>query len=253
MANPAVGRWRWASIPATMALAIIFVLAVQAVVGRPGSEGLAPRDPQSVAMDASAHADAGQVSEVGCGVVPQLEDRAEPDPVELRRGPGGPIPPAIGPLDRVVPIDQLRSQLPLVAPVNMGGHPAQAAVRKDLNIGGDERIEWVVEVFYGSRPPLADETLHQYIDSGGVYFLQHQSVGRDAEEALRQLADQGRDPLPPTVDIGPYTAVAVHADPIIRNDLRPWHLYWSDGESDFSLQGNVPIDQLVAMARALYC
>lgn len=191
----------------------------------------------------------------GCGVAPPLIDLAEADLVESQRGPGpGSVPAILDLGGRLVDVAALPTDLPIqLPPIAPGGRVAQVALVMDHDLDGDGSSEWVVEVFYGSRPPAAGEIHEAYLDAGGIYFRQQRSIGLDADELLAQLKDQGRDPLPPVVALGPYQAVAIHADPFLRNDLRPWHLYWSDGVSDFTIQGDVDGAELVGMARSLYC
>lgn len=189
----------------------------------------------------------------GCGDVPALIDLAEPDRVELQRGPAF-IPPVLEEFDVPLRIEEVQATLPVVVPSDIPGDaPLQLAARRDVDLNGDGKTEWVIRMFFGSRPPRAGETLAQFLDDGGIMFRQQSTVGVDAGEALRRLHDQGRDPLPPVVSLGPYEAVAIHADPTLRNDLRPWHLYWSDGTSDFNVQGDVDVGELVEMARSPYC
>jgi len=196
----------------------------------------------------------GRVSEMpGCGAIPELVDSAIPDPVELQRGPAY-IPPIIEDVDTAVELNDLRASLPVEEPSSIpGDFSLQLVLLRQEDLDGDGSDEWIVRMFFGSRPPTAGETLAQYLDAGGILFRQQRTVGVDAKEALKRLADQGRSPLPPTAAIGPYEAVAIHADPTLRNDLRPWHLYWSDGVSDFNIQGDVKVESLVEMARSLYC
>lgn len=53
--------------------------------------------------------------------------------------------------------------------------------------------------------------------------------------------------------VGPYQAVAVHADPMVSNDIRPWAINWSDGMHDFELIGLATPEELIGFARSLYC
>ncbi|MGI8658165.1 MAG: hypothetical protein ACR2K4_05255 [Candidatus Limnocylindria bacterium] len=197
----------------------------------------------------------GPGTATGCGDVPELVDLAEPDLVQAQRGPGLDGIPAILDLGgRLVDVATIPADIPIQLPsMAPEGRAAQAALLMDHDLNGDGSPEWIVEVFYGSRPPAEGEIHEAYLDADGLYFRQQRSIGLDAEELLAQLKDQGRRPLPPVVAVGPYQAVAIHADPLLRNDLRPWHLYWSDGVSDFTIQGDVDVAELVRMARSLYC
>jgi hypothetical protein len=187
----------------------------------------------------------------GCGDVPELVDPAIPDPVEFQGGPSI-LPPLFDPSD-VVEFEELQDQLPIEVPTSVPSDlPMQLSLRIDEDLDGDRSEEWMVQLFYGERRPSPHEILDNFLDEGGTFFQQQRSIGLDADAALAQLKDQGRA-SPPVVAIGPYEAVAIHADPIIRNDLRPWHLYWSDGVSDFNIQGDTDVAELVRMGRSLYC
>jgi hypothetical protein len=173
------------------AAAAIGMLALASCIGSAGGSS----GPAATAGPAKADvlSDSNEASAMpGCGPIPELVDLAEPVPVELQRGPAGHHP-ILTEGFVVVDLDDLSETLPLQVPASApGGGTVQLALRSSDDMNMDGLREWIVDVYFGERPPLADESLPQYVDADGAYFQQRQTVGRDAGEILRQLAAQGR-------------------------------------------------------------
>jgi hypothetical protein len=103
---------------------------------------------------------------------------------------------------------------------------------------------------YLSPEPVGGNVL-EYMEAGGVILVQSPSNGVDASFVRREIADTGRQFS--LLEVGEHEAIVFLADPVIRDDLRPWHIYWSDGSRDWSLQGVADPAALIDLARSIYC
>lgn len=119
---------------------------------------------------------------------------------------------------------------------------------RDAGTEGDQAPERLI--LYLSPEPVGGDIL-DFTESGGVILVQARSSGIDAEFVAAQIADTGRKHS--FIELGPHRAIMYLADPVARDDLRPWHLYWSDGVRDWSLQGAVDPIALIELARSMYC
>ena len=54
------------------------------------------------------------------------------------------------------------------------------------------------------------------------------------------------------VEVGPYDAAVVH-DGALPNGARTYHLFWSDGATDFVIAASTQPAEAVDVARSLYC
>jgi len=43
------------------------------------------------------------------------------------------------------------------------------------------------------------------------------------------------------------------ADPVFRDELRAWHVYWHDGTMDWSIVGIADPIELIEIGQSLYC
>lgn len=229
---------------ALIAVALLIVLGPRSVSdsGRAGSSPTAASlsEPPDVA------------GSEGCGPASELVDLAEPTPIDQRRG--QPIAPPL--LETGELRDYAEASLPsaefLLPPDSADGKPVQALLVNgtpaDLAQG-----EPMVRVYYGERSVTLDDGFEGFVAAGGIVFEESLGEGRDVAWWHEMFADIGRSPLPPTVEIGPYSGVAVHGDPIVRNDIRPWHIHWSEGGRNFTVVGATSSAALVDFARSMYC
>lgn len=133
-------------------------------------------------------------------------------------------------------------------------HGQRYALALANGLPGDPVVgaEPMLRVYYGRALTEAD-TYQTYVADGGIVLQQAIGGHHDAAYWLEAFRDIGRDSLPPVVLVGPYQAVAVHADPMVSNDIRPWAINWSDGMHDFELIGLATPEELIGFARSLYC
>lgn len=103
---------------------------------------------------------------------------------------------------------------------------------------------------YLSPKPIGGNVL-DYMEAGGVLLVQAPTSGVDAQYVSAEIADTGRRST--MIDVGEHQAIMYLADPLIEDDLRPWHLYWSDGTRDWSLQGVADPGALIELAQSIYC
>lgn len=167
---------------------------------------------------------------------------------------GSPVSPPIGAMGKETSSEALAAlgaQAPSVAPPP--GLSLQLVLTMEEDFELDGRPELVVRNFYSSEPVDLAEPLPSFYSKGGVLLTQVDTIGKDADRTLAELRENGRTPLPPTVAISQYEAVLIHSDPLMSDDLRPFHLYWSDGTYDLSLIGNANPVLLVNTARSLHC
>lgn len=105
-------------------------------------------------------------------------------------------------------------------------------------------------MYYAQAPVGGAETIAEFLARGGLAVTQRPTAGRD--RASDVVADVGsRAGL---VSLAGHTAALVHADPLLRDDFRAYHLYWSDGMRDWTVQGVVQRPEvLIDIARSMYC
>ncbi len=100
-----------------------------------------------------------------------------------------------------------------------------------------------------AREPLDDaDTLIDAYRKGTFGLTQRPFAGQDADFVLENAPrDSWR------VEVGPYPAALVLGTPLTTT-IRPYGLYWADGEREWILHGD-PVDpeELVDLARSIYC
>lgn len=233
---------RWLSTLHVAVIAIIAVAAVGAIVGLRGlNAGAAP-----------VTAETSSAVAAGCETSTRApEHLLVPIPLEVRRGNPG-SPPILGTGEVLQDPESTAPDvlLPKTIPEGMTLQLALGS-EEDRDLDGD--AEWVVRLYYADKPISEAETLHEFYDRGGIVLTQRRTTGHDADAALGAFRETGRQPEPPVVSVGSYEAVLIHADPVLRNDLRPYHLVWSDGIRDSSLVGTADAAGLLNVGRSLYC
>lgn len=231
-------------VAAVLAVALLIALGPRSVSdsGQGGSSATAAPLSERPAVATST----------GCGPALELLDVAEPTPIEGRRG--QPITPPLletGEL-RAYGEASLPSGAFLLPPATADGKQVQALLVNGTS-ADPAQGEPMVRVYYGERSVGPDDRFEDFVAAGGIVL--EESLGEDRDVAWwhDMFSNIGRSPLPPTFEIGPLTGVAVHGDPIVRNDIRPWHLHWSEGGRNFTVVGATSSAVLVDFARSMYC
>lgn len=105
-----------------------------------------------------------------------------------------------------------------------------------------------VRLYYAPTPIGETTRLTDVIAEGGMLIVQRRAAGVDAALVQEEIGDRAL-----IVDVGPHDAALVWADPLAKG-VRPYNLYWSDGERDWSLiAGLTTPESVVAVARSIYC
>jgi hypothetical protein len=111
-------------------------------------------------------------------------------------------------------------------------------------------VEDVTEVrlYYAPTPIGEDTTLVDVIADGGMLLMQRVSKGVDAALVQREVGTRAV-----IVQVGSHDAALIWGDQIAVG-IRPYSLYWSDGERDWSLiTGFETPENAVSVARSIYC
>jgi len=105
-----------------------------------------------------------------------------------------------------------------------------------------------LRVYYANDSILAKTTASDFLAAGGVVLNEHQPDGRDAQTISDTV---GKRAMPVTV--GSFHGVLIHGDEV-KAGVRPYGLYWSDGEREFSLLAGVKDPApIIDFARSIYC
>ena len=112
----------------------------------------------------------------------------------------------------------------------------------------------IYQFLFAADAVRGDETTTEFLGRGGTHLSARPSRGWDAKkEVAIQVDEQDRDVAPPLVRVADYDAALLHVDPVLREDLRPWVLVWSDGRYDYELEADTDRANLVNLARMMYC
>jgi len=106
-----------------------------------------------------------------------------------------------------------------------------------------------VRVYYGPSSIVPGESLPLFVKRGGILVRQELAKGQDAGVVVETLGKKTA-----LIALGPHQAAVVNADPSEPSDLRPYHLYWSDGVRDWTIiAGVADARTVIDFARTLYC
>lgn len=237
-----------ATIGALVAVIVAVSLASQ-LIGSPGPRtGSAVPPPTAVPSGGATvpSVSASQIPEPGC--LPPEMPYADPDftPVAGRFGPL--TPPPLREMGRVLgSVDDIPEGFRVPSEV-----PEGLSLRLILAFEADPPEDGpppFLRLFYSDEPVPAHEA--DFLARGGVVVTQLQEHLWDAASLAAQFDASGRGYS--LVRIGPHQAIASLADPIVRDDLRPWHVYWHDGSMDWSIMGIADPIALIEMGQSLYC
>jgi hypothetical protein len=113
---------------------------------------------------------------------------------------------------------------------------------------GGETVE-EIRLYYAADLPDSATTLVDLIEHGGMMFTQSKSIGNDAATVQHEVGDRAT-----IVQVGPYDAALIWADPFFDGGRRSFNLFWSDGSYDFGLRAGLETpEQTVGVARSTYC
>ena len=103
--------------------------------------------------------------------------------------------------------------------------------------------------YFGRRDLSLAGSEVDFLSAGGVIVKQTVSQGLDGP----RLAAETRSAI--LLQVGPYTGALIHGDETSPG-LRPMGLWWSDGESDWSVRAAIGLHEssvLIDLGRSLYC
>lgn len=233
-------RRRWLQVPTVALTAAVGVLVTVLFL-----QTFRPTTP-NVGDTPSASAGAAQAA--GCEMAVSVPADTRPF-IRVEDQLGGVAPAPVFDPTLVVDAGTLPSSMPVPT---MSGYELQQVMRSSQPSAGGG-TELFVKLLFGGSPAQIGETGPAFIAAGGVIMTARDTQGHDAAYVLSAIAEMDTRQPPPTVQLGPYTAVLVHEDPTIRDDLRPYTLYWSDGTYDYSLEANGDPVALVNLGRSMYC
>lgn len=110
--------------------------------------------------------------------------------------------------------------------------------------------------FYHADPLPVAGTTGDFLRAGGVIVKQEPTQGVDGPAAARITEENTEGRRHATlVQVGEYEAALVYGDEVYP-EVRPVGLYWSDGETDWSIRadsGLVSSGVVIDLARSMYC
>lgn len=107
--------------------------------------------------------------------------------------------------------------------------------------------ENAVSLVYSPADATVGLSTTEFLRTGGIVLIQLPFAGQDAKTVLSAVTRNVWE-----VDVGTHPAALVWGDPVAE-DVRPFGLYWADGESQWVLRGAVAPDELINLARSIYC
>jgi hypothetical protein len=248
-------RWRLGSAPtgpgrkSARALRLGGLAIACAVVGAAIFAGWSGRERQSVGQGAPATdavhrsiAPAVVATQVGCGpaALGALQDEGF-TPYGSRRG--GRNSPTLGHAGDVIEsIDQITpSRYEVLLPKTL---PGQRTLKLIVWLPEAEQLGLV----YSSSEVSADTTNSLLHSNRGMALTQRPFAGQDASFVM-QSAPRNRW----LVQVGPNPAALVWGSEVAPG-VRPFELYWADGDREWILIGNPERpEELVDFARSIYC
>jgi hypothetical protein len=122
------------------------------------------------------------------------------------------------------------------------GRPLQGVIVSESDDGS------IIHQIYADRPISATETLPELYQGGGIQLTQQPTSGRTADAVAEAVGAVNVT----IVGISRYDGALIHGTPL-ETEIRPWHLYWSDGAADYSVVGGRSDTDVVEFARSIYC
>lgn len=166
---------------------------------------------------------------------------------EVAHGPGRgrpPLPPILESGSAVLTPEEIRARgFDLVVPV--APLPLQVVIAVESAPGTIEEAN----MYFTSEAIDEATTLTDIVRVGGVLVEQRMSQGNDAALVRSELGDRAA-----IIQVGPYDAALVWADPFLEGHARSYNVYWSDLSYDWAVTAWVDTPEAsVAVARSVYC
>jgi hypothetical protein len=109
-----------------------------------------------------------------------------------------------------------------------------------------------VELYYAAEPIGSSETNFDFFVAGGLILRESPTQGQSAEMVEETLGVQDFSQHGRITKVGQYNAAIVHDRALPTGD-RTYHLYWSDGTTDFVIGTSTTPAEAVDMARSMFC
>lgn len=137
-------------------------------------------------------------------------------------------------------------------PITSSGHSASSEARLDglplrWEVGDGERASYQ---YYLGTEMRSEHTVPEFRAAGGIQLDRDAVTDGDpytADDVIAQVGDRAVK-----VQIGEHDAALVWADPE-SNGARPHHLYWSDGDHNYTMIAVRGPKRMVQLGRALAC
>ncbi|MGZ6257822.1 MAG: hypothetical protein ACXWQ6_05020 [Candidatus Limnocylindrales bacterium] len=139
---------------------------------------------------------------------------------------------------------------PILPPDPPGALPLQASLLTSWSANGPTP-DTMFTLVYGSASTTG-LSITGILNAGGWIVAEGAASGRDASAVKRALDAVGASGAYSALLVGPYEAALVRQN-ASAGSPRPYHLYWSDGVHDMSVQAAAPSSEVIDFARSFYC
>jgi hypothetical protein len=134
------------------------------------------------------------------------------------------------------------------AQITDGTPTIQPALTPD---GLPEQVSTVLDdevlTVFAPRPIEADTTVVDLYEAGGAILSQQVANAGAANDVVGRVGDYAA-----INRVGPFDAALVHSSELAKG-LRVWSVFWSDGRVDYAVTANMPPEEVLAVARSMYC
>lgn len=145
-------------------------------------------------------------------------------------------------------VANLNVDLEQLAVAQVMRQPTRAPGSVQLVVGFGDAADPSIIVYYAKDPLDPSATFVDFLRTGGIAYARQPAAGGNATGVIASVGMRAV-----AVRIADYDGAIVHADPVETNDLRFFELHWSDGQSDFTVYGNVSGATAIDVARSIYC
>ena len=109
-----------------------------------------------------------------------------------------------------------------------------------------------VETFYAANPVPPEQTNTDFFSQRALIVSQSPTRGQTGDMVRQTVGNEAFDEHARIVKVGAYDAALVH-DGALPNGVRTYHLFWSDGKSDFVIAATTTPAEVVDVARSISC
>jgi hypothetical protein len=183
----------------------------------------------------------------GCGQSDLMPFDTGPSPTNVQFGTGSPI--VIRDAGAAVNEDDARNALPDFLEPHFV--PSDLALQLMLLLSA-ESTGAHVETFYAARPIGPGQTNEDFFSQRAIIVSQSPTRGQTGAFVRQTVGDAAFEEHARIVLVGAYGAALVH-DGALPNGVRTYHLFWSDGKSDFVIAATTTPAELVDVARSMSC